>query len=485
MWSNLQEFRRWSDAALCIGCLFLPIAGYTANSDEEAPKSFSVPSQDETRAATPGFENSPGLGLSAEVRAPYAIDEPLEDSMEDSMEDSVASNEVPQPPMGASGLLSEQAIEDKELTAEDLRSGSAARAARLDQLAPLERARYYAGEKSFQLAERAYVELIEGTRNEAELKMALTELAELYFESSQYVKAIEVLNQAFTQFRELGLDARRVYRLGEFYQAAGLYEKAIGVFYEVINAVVISGSSELEAYLPVARMAQFQIARTNYEMGDYGRAFEAFDRIDVLDLSRENREVVLYYEIIAGLKAGELKTGERLLQEFTEAFPESEYSRELTYLWAELAMMQGRTDKATELLVGIIESFDVSGIRSNREEVFWKQQAGNRLANRFYAEGEYASALRIYQGMLGLSDSPNWQLPVIYQMALCFEKLGFLDRAAESYTYLVEDFERIGEAQLDRMLLNLKESVEWRSEVLQWKQAVETTGSSLLNKERS
>lgn len=355
---------------------------------------------------------------------------------------------------------------------------------RPDQMRPLEKARYYAKEESFELAERAYVELIEQTGTQEELEQALLELSEVYYESGQYVKGIEVLNMAFQRFGHLGLDAEKIYRLGEFYQAAGLYEKAVDIFYEVINTVVISGSEELDEYLPVARMAQFQIARTNYENGDFRKAYEAFDRIDVLDLSRENREVVLYYEIVSALKAGETERGGELIDEFFTEFPESEYSRELSYLRAEVLMMQGRPDEATDHLVKILDSFDSEDIGGSEERVFWKQQAGNRLANRFYAEGDYAVALRIYQGMLGLGDSPNWRLPIVYQMGLCFEKLGFFDRARESYTYLLEDLEQLSEKDWNRSLRHLEESVKWRSEVLQWRESAEATSAGLLNQGR-
>lgn len=397
---------------------------------------------------------------------------------------TISKDQLREPVAGQMGASEDVVLPTEGQATPSKPSNSAGQELRLDQLTPLERARYYARKESYQLAERVYVELIEQTKNEADLKSALLELSQTYYDSGQYMKAIEIFNQMLNRFSDMSLEAEYIYRLGELYQAAGFYDKAISVFFEVINTVVITGSEELDEYLPVARMAQFQIARSNYEKGDYRKAFQAFDRIDVLELSRENREVVLYYEIVSAVKAGEISHGKKLLEEFFDKFPGSEYTRELTYIAAELAMIQGQPDDATELLVGILESFDPEAPLLDSERLFWTQQAGNRLANRFYVEGDYAVALRIYQGLLGLSDSKDWQLRIVYQMALCFEKLGFYDRAEESYTYLLEDLNQLSENDWNRSLRHLKESALWRSEVLQWRQSAKETSSSLLNEER-
>lgn len=371
--------------------------------------------------------------------------------------------------------------ENPELTAEDLVDGPLARTGRLSDLSPLEKARYYAKGESFNLAEKAYLELVDGGGGESVVQPALMELAEVYYAQEKYVKAVDTLDKSLKVFPNLAGDPENIYRLGEFYRAAGLHEKALSEFYRVINMVIMQGSEKMETYFSVARMAQFQIARANYESGNFEEAFEAFERIEVLELTRENREVVLYYGILSALKAGQVKAGETMIKDFSREFGNSEFLPELIYLRAEVLMKMGKTEEATEELVKILETFEANSFSGSAELIFWKQQAGNRLANRYYAEGDYAVALRIYQGMVGLDDSPDWQLPVIYQMGLCFEKLSRPERAQESYTYLLEDLEQMDEAQLNRSLRQLGESATWRLRVLEWRQTAESDASALLN----
>jgi tetratricopeptide (TPR) repeat protein len=248
----------------------------------------------------------------------------------------------------------------------------------------------------------------------------------------------------------------------------------------------VSGPDALSKYLTIARMAKFEIAKTHYEDGNYQKAFEDFERIDLLELSRENHETILYYKILAALKSAQPSLGESLIQEFIQLFPKSEFLPELSYLRAEVLMAQGQVEEASNLLIQILESFEPDSptdeLSESDEFFFWKQKAGNRLANRYYTQGDYTVALRIYQGLVGLSEAPEWRLPVIYQMSLCFEKLGMYDRAKESFTYLIEDLEAIGPGEQNRLLKQLKNNAVWRLKVVEWKERTESEAASLLNR---
>ena len=350
----------------------------------------------------------------------------------------------------------------------------------------MEKARYYQEQGSLLLAERTFFQLAEAARDERSLKAALLELADFYHSTGQSLRAIRVMRSCFQQFPETARDAQNLYHLAEFYQSAGLSDYAIGLFYQVINRVVVGGPDALDKYLTVARMAKFEIARTHYESGDYKKAFEDFERIDMLQLSRENHEIILYYKILAALKSAQPIVGQSLIQSFQEKFPNSEFLPELSYLRAELLMAEGEVDAASDLLIGILENFEALVSDENdldpAEVLFWKQKAGNRLANRYYAAGDYTVALRIYQGLVGLSESPEWQLPVIYQMSLCFEKLGMYDRAKESLTYLIEDLEALGSEGQNRLLEQLKSNASWRLKVVDWKEKAELEAANLLNR---
>ena len=69
---------------------------------------------------------------------------------------------------------------------------------------------------------------------------------------------------------------------------------------------------------------------------------------------------------------------------------------------------------------------------------FWKKKTGNYLANKFFEESEFFNAYRIYSALRDIDQSPSWQIPVLYQIALCQEKLGNYVQAMESYSAIEE-----------------------------------------------
>jgi tetratricopeptide (TPR) repeat protein len=69
---------------------------------------------------------------------------------------------------------------------------------------------------------------------------------------------------------------------------------------------------------------------------------------------------------------------------------------------------------------------------------FWKKKTGNYLANKFFENAEYFNAYRIYTALKEIDPSPSWQVPVLYQIALCQEKLGNYVQATETYSSIEE-----------------------------------------------
>jgi len=69
------------------------------------------------------------------------------------------------------------------------------------------------------------------------------------------------------------------------------------------------------------------------------------------------------------------------------------------------------------------------------------------LANKFFEEGEYFNAYRIYSALRPIDDNPTWQVPLLYQIALCEEKLGNYVQASESYLEIEEYVNQVKEAR--------------------------------------
>jgi tetratricopeptide (TPR) repeat protein len=80
---------------------------------------------------------------------------------------------------------------------------------------------------------------------------------------------------------------------------------------------------------------------------------------------------------------------------------------------------------------------------------FWKKKTGNYLANKFFENAEYFNAYRIYSALQDIDPSPSWQVPVLYQVALCEEKLGNYVQAMETYSSIEEYVNSVKEARED------------------------------------
>ena len=345
-----------------------------------------------------------------------------------------------------------------------------------------EQADFYLAQDRKLLAERAYIAIIEYAKDtDTDLLHALTQLSELYYAQAEYTKAIDMLEQAMAKFPVQAATPERLYRLGEFYRDANLPTRSAEAFFRVINSIVVGGEKSLKRYLHLARLSKFEIARSHYMNRDYARALALFDRIELLELSAENHETVLYYKILATLKIPELKAGIELIDVFMKKFPESEFLPELLFSKADVLMKLGEKDTSIALFMRLLDSAKNESDANERQRTFWHQQAGNRLANRFYAEGDYSVALRIYQGMVELSELPSWRMPVIYQIALCFEKMAMHERAQESYLFIEQNMKSLDADTLSPGLRQIKENAAWRLKVIQWRIDAEKQATSLLN----
>ena len=78
---------------------------------------------------------------------------------------------------------------------------------------------------------------------------------------------------------------------------------------------------------------------------------------------------------------------------------------------------------------------------------FWKKKTGNYLANKFFEAGEFFNAYRIYTALIPIDETPTWRVPLLYQVALCEEKLGNFVQATETYIHIEEFFDNDEDAR--------------------------------------
>ena len=236
--------------------------------------------------------------------------------------------------------------------------------------------------------------------------------------------------------------------------------------------------------------AMYEIAVTFMDSEDYDNAIKFFDRLRRLeDLEDTDRAVVRFKQGLAHYRrasenlrkkesASRLPPEQRSQQElefdqtpradfakvkeilrgYGTLFPQSPYVPESHYLLAltyeqlnqdeesisELLLLLKEADFNPVLIADLeqgntVRDRDIATISKMKTIwAFWKKKTGNYLANKFFEEAEFFNAYRIYSALREIDSSPSWQIPVLYQIALCQEKLGNYVQAMETYSAIEE-----------------------------------------------
>ncbi len=323
------------------------------------------------------------------------------------------------------------------------------------------------GEVDF--AERYFAAALGVPTDVPEKELVLSKMGELYRETGIFPKAAAIFERLATEFP----DSRRlpeVYmELGDIYREMGAQELAISRYYKVLNSSLNVSYDQLEKYRQVSLNAKLAIAETHKEREEYQESYRLYEALFRLELKPVERLRVHYRMCYLLYELGNYQRAVSQLKHFLDEYPESPHNPELRYLLAKSYEKLNRKPEALREVVHILQA------QSNMEEGYqgdtdyWKRRTGNELANEFYQNGDFRSALTIYQALARYSPAPAWRWPAIHQIGLCFERLGLPEKAKLAYEEIIEpESGQIADANLGENLRSLREMAEWRLEHLNW-----------------
>lgn len=322
----------------------------------------------------------------------------------------------------------------------------------------------------FGAAEIAYWQIL---NNRAYAKQeqsdALFGLGRMYRKQGVFTKASAV----YEKFLKLYPDDPRVpdalLDLGRSQRAMGAYKNALNRFYNVINSTLKLPPESYEHYQLLAKTAQFEIAETHFETGNFTEAAKFFDRLRLLDLAPEDRARAHFKSACALLKGGEAEKAAAIFTQFIDQWPKDTNVPEARYLLALTLRQLGRSEEALTITLTLLRTEHSTADVDPKNWAYWQRRTGNQLANDFFQNGDTLSAVAIYEGLTHLSDNPAWRLPIIYQMGLCYERLRQTDRANQAYRDIVETVNRpTGKNPVSGELTELARMAEWRIGQLDW-----------------
>lgn len=297
---------------------------------------------------------------------------------------------------------------------------------------------------------------------------ALLGLARMYRKQTTYVKAAAV----YEKFLKLYSDDARVpdalLELGRTQRAMGAYRNAINKFYNVINSTLKLPPESFDHYQLLAKTAQFEIAETHFETGNFTDAAKFFDRLRLLDLAPEDRARAHFKAAASLLNAGETEAASLKLAQYLKQWPTDANTAEARYLLALSLRKLGRTDEALRVTLSLLKDEQSNATSDPKGWAYWQRRTGNQLANDFFQSGETLSAVAIYESLARLSDDVGWRLPIIYQTGLCYERLRQTDRAIKAYQEIVDTNAKSQGGEISAEVSELAKMAGWRIGQIEW-----------------
>jgi len=320
--------------------------------------------------------------------------------------------------------------------------------------------------KDYASAEIAFRRILDSkAANRAEQQEALIALARTYRSQGSLTKAAAVYEKFLKEFPDDLRVPEMLLELGRILRAMGAHKSALNRFYSVLNSTLKLQPAAFDHYQLLAKTAQFEIAETHFENGNFAEAGKFFGRLRLLDLAPVDRARAHFKCAYATQLVGDLDAAVRLLRDYLDKWPNDENVPEARYILATTLRKLKKHEDALAITLDLLRNEYAQSEADPKRRAFWQRRTGNQLANEFFQSGDIPSALAIYQGLAALSDDPAWKLPTLYQVGVCCERLRAFDRARLAYQAVVDG----AKATTDNPELNeLAKMAAWRVENMSW-----------------
>ncbi len=330
--------------------------------------------------------------------------------------------------------------------------------------------------KDYDSAEIAYRQVLDtpGATDDS-LKTALLALAKMYRRQGAQTKAAAIYEKFLKDYTGDSRTPDALLELGRTLRSLGVHKLAIARFYSVINSTLKVPGEGFDHYQMLARTAQFEIAETYFLAGDFAEATKFYSRLRLLDLAPVDRARAHFKAGYAMRLQGNLEGAVTNLRGFIDQWPDDENVPEARYL---LAISLRELKRPQEAFAATLELLRTEKSRVGNDPkrwAYWQRRTGNQLANDFFETGDTLNASTLYANLLELAPEPAWRLPLTYQLALCYDRLGDAEKAREAYRTVVEGAGKDGAAEGSE----LARMAAWRIEHLGWRDSTARKISSL------
>jgi tetratricopeptide (TPR) repeat protein len=340
----------------------------------------------------------------------------------------------------------------------------------------------YVDHKEYPPAELVYQQILRHAQaRDVDQRRALLELARVYRQEGAATRAVACYEKFLKSFPDDAAVPTVYLDLGRTLRTLGTFRLALASFYNVINSTMKLSSEGFEEYRTLAKTAQFEIAETHFQEGDFEEASKFFSRLQLLDLAPADRTRAQFKSAYALVLAKDHAKAALALRSYIEQNPDDENMPEARYLLSVSLERLGRDQEAFDAVLALLKVEKAHQAADLKRWVYWQRRAGNQIANEFYEQSNFWSALVIYEALTALPDQEtSWQLPALYQAGLCYERLRQYDRARTDYQAVVDACTALrAKDQLVGGLDDVSRMASWRLQQLTWTEKLDRQTTQL------
>ena len=303
-------------------------------------------------------------------------------------------------------------------------------------------------------------------------KSALLELAALAQDEDDLPRAQQICAQFLNRWPEDIRIPEVLLRQGEIFRQMGLHNMALTKFYAVMTAALTLKNDRLDYYEHLVVQAQMEIAETHFSLGKYADAAEYYSRLFKQDNPEIDKPQILYKLVRCYSSTTNYDETVASAQDYLAHYAGSPEEAEVRFALASALKGLGRDSESLQQVLTLLQQQSARAAGHPDAWAYWRQRAGNLIANQFYHEGDYLRALDIYTSLAQLDASPQWQLPVWYQIGMTYEHLMQPQKAVEIYNQIVGRQTDLG-TNSPPSLASIASMARWRIGFIQWQDNAE------------
>jgi tetratricopeptide (TPR) repeat protein len=342
----------------------------------------------------------------------------------------------------------------------------------------LEIARQQRLARLFNEATPVFVGIILTNAPETMKRTALLELAIIAQEENDLVRAQQIFAHYHAKWSDDPNVPEVMLRQGLIFRQMGLHSMALTKFYAVMTSSLVLQSDKIERYQSLVLQAQTEIADTYYQQGKFAESVDLFARLLKNTSPLLNRPHV-HFKLIRSLSAlGRHEDAVTQAFDFLNRHAECAEQPEVRFYLATSLKRLGRNNESMQQVMLLLRSERDKATASPTGWAYWQQKTGNEIANQLYKEGDYLRALQLYTGLAALSTNADWQLPVLYQVGLTFERLEQPVKALEQYSVILQREPEVS-TNASPSVRAIMDMARWRKEYLAWHTNVDVAAQAV------